>query len=351
MFEKNNLETVGIQVTRKIEDQTIVEIVNQVTNKLVNAFPNHQLKYLDIYKALLDTPMYYAKIPEGLSKANYNYKDSSIYFSEDMDVFEIDEYVFHECIHKLQERKDKRGNITRMGVCEVNELSVKATALNEGAIQYITAKAFDLPKKSVTIYGITLPSRTEYYPILTNIVSQLVYLLGEDILIDSTVKGNEEFKIKIIDGIGETEYNCIEKNLNDILRAKDSIYELQRNEIISHEASSKIFENIELIKNLYFETQNVIFSSYFDGILKRCENDIEVSMLRKKLYSYRSLVGTAHDYNDFDIYCMDFEKKAQAKVQELKNKKSLMVISNNIIFRIFRKIKQLFTKSTNEYYK
>ena len=351
MSGKRNLEEMGIKVMDKVEDLIIIEISNQVTNKLTKTFPKCNFGYLDLYKKLLDTPMYYAEIPDGLSKANYNYKNGDLYFSQDIDVFDIDQYVFHECIHKLQERRDKKGNLTRMGICEVNELSVKGAALNEGAIQYITSNAFELPKKMVTIYGITIPSRTEYYPILTNIISQLVYLLGEDILVDSTVMGNEEFKIKIIDDIGETEYNCIEKNLNEILKAKDCIYELQKNNVISHEISEKIFENTELIKSLYFETQNIIFSSYFDRMLKRCENDIEISFIRKKLYSYKSLVGMSQNYKDFDEYCIDFEKRAQARTQQLKNKKSLIVISNNIIFKIFRKIKQLFIKSTNEYYK
>lgn len=351
MFEKNNLEAMGIKVIGKVEDLIVIEISNQVTNRLVNSFPKCKLGYLEIYKALLDAPMYYAEIPEGLSKANYNYKDSSLYFSEDIDVFDIDQYVFHECIHKLQEKRDKKGNLTRLGVCEINELSVKGAALNEGAIQYITSKAFDLPKKMVTIYGITIPSKTEYYPILTNIVAQLVYLLGEEFLIDSTVKGNEEFKIKIIDNIGETQYNFIEKSLNDILRAKDEILELQKADMISQTASRKIFENMENIKALYFEMQNVIYSSYFDDILRRCENDIEVSMTRKKLYEYRSLIGTSQKYNDFEVYCDNFEKRARQKVEDLKNKKSLMVVSNNVFLRILKRIKQIFVKQKNKYFK
>ena len=168
---------------------------------MVAAFPDTELSRIDIYKVLLDTPMYYAKIPEGLSKANYYYKDSSIYFSEDVNLEKIDEYILHEFIHKLQEKRDKKGNIVRIGVCEVNELKVKGTALNEAAIQFITSKALNMSEKQVNVYGIEIPSKTEYYPIITNIVSQLAFLLGEDILIDSTISGKEDFKIEIIDSI------------------------------------------------------------------------------------------------------------------------------------------------------
>lgn len=50
--------------------------------------------------------MFYAKIPNEISKVNYYYKNSSLYFDEKMDLTIIDEYVLHEFIHKLQEIKD-----------------------------------------------------------------------------------------------------------------------------------------------------------------------------------------------------------------------------------------------------
>ena len=259
MFEKTTLGNTGIEVIDKLEDEKIIDIVSQVSTRLMVAYPNSNLSYLDIYKTLLDTPMYYAKIPVGLSKANYYYKDSSIYFAEDSDFSEIDEFVLHECVHKLQERKDKKGNITRLGVCEVNELSVKATALNEGAVQYITVNAFNMPEKIVNIYGISIPSKTEYYPIITNLVSQLAFLLGEDILIDSTINGNEEFKIEIIDSLGESQYHTIEKNLNNILQAKNDILKLQK-ENMSEEEIEKVEENILVIRELFFDTQNKLLS-------------------------------------------------------------------------------------------
>ena len=351
MSENHSLGNTGIQVIKSLEDKDIIEIANQVSNKIMTAFPDSNLSYLDIYKTLLDTPMYYAEIPEGLSKANYYYKDSSIYFDIDMDLSEIDEFVFHECIHKLQEHKDKKGNLTRLGISEVNELSVKGTALNEGAIQYLTTRTFSSPKKYVTVYDITLPSRTEYYPILTNIVASLAYLLNENTLIDSTINGNEEFKIEIIDTLGENQYHYIERNLNDILKTKDSISELQKNYEMTEEVKGKILSNMEHIKNLYFDTQNIIYISYFDNMLKRVENDIELSILRKKLYSYKSLIGTNENNNDFENYCADFERRANLKVEEFRNRKDLTVVSNNPILKMIRKIKKLFTNSPKEYYK
>ena len=355
MAENNSLGNTGIEVIEPLQDERIIDIVNQVSTRIMTAFPNNNLSYLDIYKTLLDTPMYYAKIPKGLSKANYYYKDSSIYFSNNANISEIDEFIFHEFIHRLQERRDKKGNITRLGVCEVNELSVKGTALNEGAIQYVTTKAFHSPSKMVNIYNIAIPSRTEYYPIITNIISQLAFLLGENVLIDSTINGNEEFKIDIIDNIGESEYHTIEKNLNDILRLKNEIAVVQSSiqlkdmwQVPNNDKKTKIDENIKLIRNIYFDTQNKIFMSYFNSLLKRAENDIEVNMIRKKLQDYATLVGTADDYNSFETYCIEFEKQAEQKMEELKNKNALVVLKDNFVYRIIRKIKRFLKRSERE---
>ena len=356
MSEKNSLGNTGIEVIEPLQDERIINIVNQVSTRIMTAFPDNNLRYLDIYKTLLDTPMYYARIPKGLSKANYYYKDSSIYFSDRANLSEVDEFVFHECIHRLQERRDKKGNLTRLGVSEVNELNIKATALNEAAVQYITTKAFNMPKKMVNIYNISIPSSTEYYPIITSIVSQLAFLLGENVLIDSTINGNEDFKIDIIDNIGESEYHLIEKNLNEILRLKNEIAEIQSSIQLrdmwqgeQNSKNTKINENIALIRNIYFETQNKIFMSYFDNLIKRVENEIEVNMVKSKLQDYSYLVGRADDYSSFDMYCISFEKQANQKIEDFKNKKALVVLKDNWIYRIVKKIKRLFKNSEREY--
>ena len=355
---KNNLGNTGIEVIEQLEDEKVIDVVNQVAIRIMTAFPNHNLSYLDLYRTLLDTPMYYAKIPKGLSKANYYHKDSSIYFSESANLSNVDEFVFHEFIHRLQERKDKKGNITRLGVCEVNELSVKATALNEAAIQFVTTKAFDMPKKQVTIYDIKIPSKTEYYPIITNIISQLAFLLGENILIDSTLNGNEEFKISIIDNIGESEYNFIEKNSNEILRLKNEILDIQNNMQLAEKwqgpenpKALEIEEKSKTINNIFFEIQNKIYTAYFNNILKRAENDFEVKMILQKLEDYREYIGTAENNIAFNLFYSNFTQIAEHKIEELNNTTALVILKDNIIYRIFRKIKRLFFNSKNEYNK
>lgn len=351
MFLKRELKQLGIEVTKKVEDEKIIELARQVATKLTVAFPKNNISYLEIYRNLLSTPMYYAKISGKMSEANYYYKNSTIYFSERVQLEKINEYIFHECIHKIQEHRDKKGNLTRMGLCEINEISVKAMALNEAAIQYIVSKALQNSKELVTIYDITLPTKTEYYPIITNLIAQIVYLIGEEVLVDSTINSNEDFKIAIIDNLGEDTFYYLEKNFNEILRIKNNIFELQRKSDDTQENINKILENMQNIKRLYIETQNQIFTSFFENQFKRIETVEEVSTFRRTLYSYRSLIGTTIEYDFFNSYCIDLDMRAKEKAEQIKINMSLAIVNDSKILKFIMKIKRMILGTQNEYNK
>ena len=332
MFQKA-IGNTGIIVTKKIEDKEAIKLIDSVATKLVESYPNSKLIYMNIFKTLLDTPMYYAKIPEGISKVNYYYKDSSIIFKEGMDLSIIDEYMLHEFIHKLQEKRDRHGNIVRIGICEFNLIKIKGTGLNEGAIQYIISNVIDNSDKTIDVNGIEIISKSTYYPLLSNIINQLAVLLGEDELIDSTINGNEDFKFKIIDNIGFVEYNKIEKNMNLLLQ-----------NIAKKELD-------ETIKKIYFDTQDLIYQAYFNNHIKRIENEQEIKETKNLFNTYSMITGKASDYVNFKKYEEVFLNTLKCKEQEIYNKKLPIDLRNNKIYSIIRKIKRLFKNSTNESYK
>lgn len=332
MFGKNTLGDTGIEPIKKIEEKDIVELIKKVSTILIEAYPNCNLSYINIYKILLETPMYYAKIPDGMAKVNYYYKNSSIYFKENIDLSNIDEYLLHEIIHKLQEKRDKHGNLVRIGICEVNILNVKGMGINEGAIQHIISKALNNDEKEINVYGIKLKSKSNYHPLLSNLIKQLELLLGEEKLIESTLMGNEEFKIQIIDNLGFGEYKKIEKNMNQIFK-------------------NTINKSFDVIKNLYIETQNIIFTSYFNNIIKRVESIDEIEAINKKMILYKDVIGITENYSEFDEFSKEFQKKVEYKIKEIKERTSLMVIRSNLFFNVIRKIKRLFINPEKEYNK
>ena len=86
-----------------------------------------------------------------------------------------------------------------------------------------------------------------YYPVLTNLIEQITFLIGEDKLIDSTINSNNEFKYNTIDILGEDTYNAIENSFEQILESN--------NKILKNTDKSIIEENIDLIKNIYIKNE------------------------------------------------------------------------------------------------
>ena len=341
MFENRELKKLGIEVIEKVKDIDVVDIANQVSSKLIITFPKSNLDFMNIYTILISTNMYYANIKENMSKANFYYKNSNIYFSKEIDIENIDEYLFHECIHKIQEHKNKKNKLTRMGICEINELSIKAMALNEAAIQYITTKCLENNEKIINIYDISFVTKSNYYPILTSLISQIALLIGDNILVDSTINSNEDFKIEMIDEFGEKNYVLIERNFEEILNSK--------NEILNNG------ENVEIlskkIKQMYLKTMNLIYTSYFDNLLCRINTEIEAEFAIQKLIYYNEFIKENSGYEDFLIYFDKMKLKFENKKNEIKNSMALVVIKQNKILNIFKRLKKLFINPNNEYNK
>lgn len=339
MFKNKKLKKIGIDVIKKVETDKIVNIANQVSSKLVLTFENCNLDFMDIYTILLSTNMYYANINGNLSKANYYYKNSSIYFSCDSDTENIDDFLFHECIHRIQEHKNKKNKLTRMGLCEINELSVNAMALNEAAIQYITSRCLNMQDKFFNIDEFHFVAKSEYYPILTCLLSQIVCLIGEEILVTSTIKSNEDFKIKIIDNFGEKAYITLEKSFDEILILKNKkIDEL-----------NKESEYNKKIGDIFLFTQQIIYNSFFENFLDRLNTIDEIDYILNKLNKYSNYIKNNSGYNEFKNFYNSFKNKIEIKREKIKSNMAIAVINDNKFLGIFRKIKKLFINSYQEY--
>ena len=71
---------------------------------------------------------------------------------------------------------------------------------------------------------------------ICNLVNQMAYIVGENILFDSTLYSNDRFKNSFIKLCGQKTYNRISKNLDKILCAEEKIIiytsKLENNELI-----------------------------------------------------------------------------------------------------------------------
>lgn len=332
----------SIEPVEEINIKKRVEFANQAALFLVDSLPTHDLDYLKILDTLQKTKIVVAKTPSFLSPVNYSYADETIYISDEKDLDLKNEYIWHEMIHRIQESKNRKGKLMQFGICRIFETKIQGLALNEAAIQYLIAKILENPNETVEVYGMKIPTSSKnYYPIVTNLIEQLAFVLGDKLLIESVLNSNEEFKYNTIDELGEDTYFSIQSNFDKILETKAFITESNQEKIL--------LENMEKIKQLYIDTQALIFKSYFDRLLKRVETANELKMYKRKLIQYRELIGSEEGFQMYKEY---YEKQTiRINLLEGKiNKQSLVIVSENKIAKFFNKIKQIITgiKVSNE---
>ena len=327
MSVESDLRKDGIEVIKKLDTLRINSIARNISIRLCETFPNFNLNQNDLFIKLSRLNMYIAKMPEGMAEANYFYKNTSIYFNEHIADEDLEEFAIHECIHYIQEIKDKRNNLIRMGLCNFDTLKITGMGLNEAAVQYSTSKVIGIQKEAVKYFGISFETTSpSYYPLECNLIEQLTYFTGDEILFDSTFTSNDKFKNTFISLTSEKTYDEVEKNVDQILDLEEAIIKLN-NKISTFDERNKTVDKLvtkaENCKNKiseYFEkTQNLIIKNYFDKAFKHIKNLEELDNYRRKLDHYKNLIGRTDNYTFFDDYYTEKMSQLEHKSNVLEN--------------------------------
>lgn len=343
------LKKEGIEIIRKIDTLTVNSIAKNVAEKLVLAFPNQNLDQNEVFIKLSRLNMYIAKMPDGLSNAKYYYKNTSIYFNENIDLNDMNIYAIHECLHYLQEQKNEKGKLIHLGLCNFANATLPGMALNEAAVQLMSSIALHLPTDSVKYFDITLPTISpSYYALECNLIAQMAYITGYSTLFDSTLNSNSTFKDTFTALTNKHAYTTIEHALDNLMYLEDKLAneslklanEEDKNKIV------KISKNTEKLRNkineLFIKIQNFILTSYFDNTFKSVQSEEEIEAYRRKLYNYKNCIGTTQNYTFFNDYYIN-------KMAALEQKTSLVPIRTSLIAKIFKKIRTLFNLNSSEY--
>lgn len=351
MSIESELKKDGIKVIGKLDTLSINTIARDISEKLCKTFPEQNFIFQNLFIAISRIPMYFAEIPAGFAEATYFYKNSSMYFKQGLSLEELEKFAVHEFIHYLQEIKDKKGNLVKLGLCDFGDFKVYGMGLNEGAVQLMASKANKTNEEIVKYYGISLPTNSpSYYPLLCNLVNQMAYVTGSEALYDSTFYGSDTFKNRFISLCGENSFFKVEVNLDQILEIEEKAIKLN-NKLVSddcegmkaHKIAQKIDHCKEKIKTLYFETQNLIYSSYFNQQFYKISTTADIDEYRVRLYNYKNYIGISDNYSDFNDFYINKMMDLDNKYESIMNNTSLTVVNNSKLGNFFRKIRSLLS--------
>ena len=358
---ESDLKKDGIEVIEKLDTLKVNTIARNVSIKLCDTFPQFNLNQNELFIKLSRLDMYKANMPEGMSEANYFYKNSSIYFNSHIQDEDLEEFAIHECIHYLQEVKDKKNYLIRMGLCDYTEFKIYGLGLNEASVQLMSSKINNIPKEFVKYFGITFETQSpSYYPLECCLVNQMAYLIGEDILFESTLNSNDNFKIKFANSTSVKVFLAIQKSIDDILEREEEIIKLN-NKIININDRNKrvdgLLQKIDELKSeitlTFMRTQNLIISSYFDNAFTKISNLEQIEKYRRTLYSFKDYLGATDGYTFFNEYYVNKMEQLEIKYNAIENgelETSLMVITKkeNKLIAILKAIKKLILGSNKE---
>ena len=355
MSIESDLKKDGIEVTKKLDTLRINSIARNISLKICETFPEYSLNQNELFIKLSRLNMYMAKMPEGMAEANYFYKNSSIYFNEHIQDQDLEEFAVHECIHYLQEVKDKKNYLLRMGLCDYTEFKTYGLGLNEAAVQLMSSKINGIPKEYVKYFGISFETISpSYYPLECQLVSQMAYITGENVLFESTLNSNDNFKTIFSNLTSPKVFIAIQNSIDDILQKEEDIIKLNNKISQVDDRNKRIDGMLRKIDELkgeitlgFMRTQNLIISIYFNKEFNMITNLEEVENYRRKLYSFKDYLGYTEGYTFFNDYYVNKMEQLELKYNALENgeiQTALKVITKkeNRLVSFFKILKKLF---------
>ena len=374
MSINSTLRKEGIKVIGKLNTLEINKIAANISEKIVTAFPEHNLNQHDLFVSIARLNMYLAEMPNDMAMAKYFYKNNSIYFSKDMNLTSLHTLALHECLHFIQELKDKNGKLLRFGLYNLENRSNTGMALNEAAVQNMASIASNSPLDTVKYYNMNLATESpDFYPIQTALLNEMIFFTGTYPLYHSTLYSNDIFKNTFIAKSNAKAYAQIEKNFDLIFQYETllskQVYNLS---ICSEELRSigkikKINEKIDAYKNIIMqktlETQNIIMLNCFTNELTSIRTLEDINVFKYKLYNFKQFLISTDNYNFYTDMCIDMMSKLEEKQEFLLKYGNILDLDSinlelaaiqehtygfQFFKRLFHKLKLLFEEAVRE---
>ena len=289
-----------------------------------------------LFNSLGKSNMYLADFDD-LSMGKYDYTTNSIYFSNDLDITNLDSSVIHEILHFFQAELTEDNFLIRMGLFKPSKLfrPEKGLGLNEASVQYIASTIVKEVPDHVKYYELELitPS-SNYYPIETAIIRQMCFFTGTYPLFFSTLFSTDLFEKTFKTITSEENYNYIEEKLTYIVQLQEKLSDVYSTIHTHNQAESKkisVLNNITNLKNKLRETvldvQKIIYTSAFANELDKIETVQDIVNMKTLISNFENyIINYEGDYS--------FEQFKDKINIELNNKLALIEAYGNYSFAL-----------------
>ena len=330
---ERELRNQGIKSIGKITEKEKQIIAIKVAQS-ISDLKHVDLCYQEILEKLLNAKMYRAQMISSIGKVNYFYKNKTIYFEKSIDLTQIDESIIHECIHYLQDKRDKKEKLNRMGLCSFEEYKVRGLAINEAGISYLTSKILKQYNK------------TKIYILL----KQMIQITGEKVFLNSLLNNDDKFEETFMESTNtEYLYYKIQKGMDTIFDLEQIIKRLLVQGKTSPNAQiylNKINMHKHTIYKIFLELQWEIYTKYFSRKIEFINSLEEIEQYKEEMFNYNIWleIGNEEDkYTEFATQKLNDLEKIKMELNKKQNN-SMIVFKQGPFYKIMRTLKNIFSK-------
>jgi len=336
MSINSTLKKEGIRVIRQLNTLEINKIASNISEKICATFPEHQIEQRDLFIAIARLNMYVADMPNDLDVAKYFYKNNSIYFSRNLNLSDLNTLAIHECLHFMQELKDRNGKLLRLGLYNIKDSRNIGISINEAAVQLMASLSTDSQLDSVKYYNMDFDTTSpDYYPIQTALLKEMMYFTDSYPLFHSTLYSNDVFKNTFIAKSSEKTYDSIEYNFDLILRYEELLSQTAQELDFSAEYDNSIpklkslhskFNSLKTsILEKTIETQNIIINDCFNAEYNTIKTLDDIKEFQNRLYSFKNVLIHSDNNNFYNQFYCDMMSALESK-QEFIEKNGPIVL-------------------------
>ena len=311
----------GLENIQKLNTLRVNQIASNLSNKLCNSFPELHLSQSDLFRQLSRLDMYVAQMQDTNSSAKY--VNGSIYFNQNQNLNQMDIPIIHECIHYLQEAKDSKGKLIRLGLYDLNKQT--GLALNEAAVQLIAVRTVNKQIDTVKYFGMSFISESpEFYPLECALLSQMTFFTGNEAMYFSTLYGIPMFEKTFKNMSDDDTYFDIEMDFDKLLETETDLailsQKLQTTDT-SIEKSKLLQLQIEAKKKSITKTctkiQNKIIETCFKRKFMDASTFDDLRELETDLNSFQNLLIKPANYTFYDEFCEKILKDINFKKDQI----------------------------------
>ena len=181
----------------------------------------------------------------------------------------------------------------------------------------------------------------------------MAYIVGEDVLFDSTLHSNSNFEAQYISLTSEEQFFKIQRNIDLLIEAQsklENLYSSLEDVGLEENFVQKILKEIEetktRVKKIFVVTQRLILTSYFDNAIQLVFAPKAIENYRNKLYLFKNLVCYTENDNFYTEYYRtkmeELEEKYEYKPSDVVTPLDLVLYKEGFFTKLFGKLKLLF---------